>query len=207
MGDYANTAYGGDGEELQVNRAEINQQQQQRQSQNRNVTILPVYQQYGTITVSNSVVSYPNAASAPIVDVPGASTSPNDFLAQGLSTGGSSTSFAGQQKTPNVYINGLPPHFPEEQLEALAAPFGEVKSVSLPTYRDSLSGKPKEFGFVKFMNVEVANAAMEDADGKEIEWRQVQLDCSQPGDGDGTHNTLADRMAACSDTPRHIHFS
>jgi nucleolin len=84
---------------------------------------------------------------------------------------------------------------------------GEVKSVSLPTYRDSLSGKPKEFGFVKFMNVEVANAAMEDADGKEIEWRQVQLDCSQPGDGDGTHNTLADRMAACSDTPRHIHFS
>ncbi|KAF8335617.1 hypothetical protein F5887DRAFT_1250778 [Amanita rubescens] len=32
-------------------------------------------------------------------------------------------------KTPNVYINGLPPHFPEEQLYALAAPFGAIRSV------------------------------------------------------------------------------
>ncbi|KAJ7661156.1 hypothetical protein B0H17DRAFT_1212343 [Mycena rosella] len=33
------------------------------------------------------------------------------------------------EKTPNVYINGLPPNFPEDQLFALAAPFGEVRSV------------------------------------------------------------------------------
>jgi hypothetical protein len=32
-------------------------------------------------------------------------------------------------KTPNVYINGLPPYFPEEQLYALTAPFGSVRSV------------------------------------------------------------------------------
>lgn len=50
------------------------------------------------------------------------------------------------QKTPNVYINGLPPHFPEGQLFALAAPFGEVKSVWTFTHhvRDSESG----YGFV-----------------------------------------------------------
>lgn len=50
------------------------------------------------------------------------------------------------QKTPNVYINGLPPHFPEDQLYALAAPFGEVRSVRTFTrhVRDSESG----YGFV-----------------------------------------------------------
>lgn len=54
-------------------------------------------------------------------------------------------------KTPNVYINGLPPHFPEEQLYALAAPFGEVKSVRTFTrhVRDSESG----YGFVLYVLV------------------------------------------------------
>lgn len=49
-------------------------------------------------------------------------------------------------KTPNVYINGLPPHFPEDQLYALTAHFGEVRSVRTFTrhVRDSESG----YGFV-----------------------------------------------------------
>jgi hypothetical protein len=57
-------------------------------------------------------------------------------------------------KTPNVYINGLPPHFPEDQLYALAAPFGEVKSVRTFTrhVRDSESG----YGFVLYVNVAIA---------------------------------------------------
>ncbi|KAG6863567.1 hypothetical protein C0991_005021, partial [Blastosporella zonata] len=54
-------------------------------------------------------------------------------------------------KTPNVYINGLPPHFPEDQLYALAAPFGAVRSVRTFTrhVRDSESG----YGFVLFEKV------------------------------------------------------
>jgi len=50
------------------------------------------------------------------------------------------------QKTPNVYINGLPPHFPEDQLFALASPFGEIRSVRTFTrhVRDNESG----YGFV-----------------------------------------------------------
>ncbi len=32
-------------------------------------------------------------------------------------------------KSPNVYINGLPPYFPEDELLALATPFGVVRSV------------------------------------------------------------------------------
>lgn len=56
------------------------------------------------------------------------------------------TPFDDSHKTPNVYINGLPPHFPEDQLYALTAPFGEVKSVRTFTrhVRDSESG----YGFV-----------------------------------------------------------
>ncbi|KAF5336443.1 hypothetical protein D9611_006601 [Ephemerocybe angulata] len=141
--EYEN-GYGREGDEFQQNMAEANQQQQR---QNANVTtIQPVYQQYGTITVSNSVVSFPNSGSnAPL---------PTSGDSNGISTSTSATSFPGQQKTPNVYINGLPPHFPEEQLEALATPFGEVKSVRTFTrhVRDSESG----YGFVLFETVEAA---------------------------------------------------
>ncbi|KAJ7191116.1 hypothetical protein GGX14DRAFT_601192 [Mycena pura] len=35
---------------------------------------------------------------------------------------------ADKDKTPNVYINGLPPNFPKDQLSALAAPLGAVRS-------------------------------------------------------------------------------
>ncbi|KAF8655598.1 hypothetical protein AX16_003019 [Volvariella volvacea WC 439] len=57
-------------------------------------------------------------------------------------------------KTPNVYINGLPPHFPEDQLYALAAPFGDIRSVRTFTrhVRDSESG----YGFVLFETVDAA---------------------------------------------------
>jgi len=61
----------------------------------------------------------------------------------------STTTFDMGQKTPNVYINGLPPHFPEDQLFALASPFGEIRSVRTFTrhVRDSESG----YGFVLYV--------------------------------------------------------
>ena len=50
------------------------------------------------------------------------------------------------QKTPNVYINGLPPHYPEDELFNLASEFGSIRSVRTFTrhVRDSESG----YGFV-----------------------------------------------------------
>jgi len=65
----------------------------------------------------------------------------------GFPTSNSDSALASMgQKTPNVYINGLPPHFPEDQLFALASPFGEIRSVRTFTrhVRDSESG----YGFV-----------------------------------------------------------
>ena len=43
-------------------------------------------------------------------------------------------------RTPNVYINGLPPNFPEQDLFALARPFGNVKSVR--SFTRHVSEKP-----------------------------------------------------------------
>jgi hypothetical protein len=41
---------------------------------------------------------------------------------------------------PNVYINGLPPNFPEEQLYALTKDFGGV--VSVRTFTRHVSDRP-----------------------------------------------------------------
>ncbi|KAF7300490.1 hypothetical protein HMN09_00933400 [Mycena chlorophos] len=58
------------------------------------------------------------------------------------------------EKTPNVYINGLPPNFPEDQLFQLAVPFGTVRSVRSFTRHvgDSETG----YGFVLFDTIAAA---------------------------------------------------
>ncbi|KAF8628059.1 hypothetical protein AX17_006062 [Amanita inopinata Kibby_2008] len=57
-------------------------------------------------------------------------------------------------KTPNVYINGLPPHFPEEQLYALAAPYGPIRSVR--TFTRHVKESESGYGFVLFETVDAA---------------------------------------------------
>ncbi|KAH0834967.1 hypothetical protein J3R83DRAFT_10676 [Lanmaoa asiatica] len=47
---------------------------------------------------------------------------------------------ATSERTPNVYINGLPAHFSEQALFALARPFGNIKSVR--TFTRHVSEKP-----------------------------------------------------------------
>ncbi|KAI0309234.1 hypothetical protein OF83DRAFT_1179871, partial [Amylostereum chailletii] len=49
-------------------------------------------------------------------------------------------------RTPNVYINGLPPNFPEDQLYAMTAEFGPV--VSVRTFTRHVSDRPSGYGFV-----------------------------------------------------------
>ncbi|KAG2340807.1 hypothetical protein BDR05DRAFT_1002199 [Suillus weaverae] len=62
-------------------------------------------------------------------------------------------------RTPNVYINGLPPHFPEQELFALTRPFGEVKSVR--SFTRHVSEKPTGYGFVLFSDVDSAEKCIE----------------------------------------------
>lgn len=86
--------------------------------------------------------SHPMFSSSSPMDAGGPSGSAVDFPTSVSESGMA----GGVQKTANVYINGLPPHFPEDQLFALAAPFGGVRSVRTFTrhVRDSESG----YGFV-----------------------------------------------------------
>jgi hypothetical protein len=97
-------------------------------------------QQQQTISLglpsSQSQPMFSSSSASPMDSGAGFPTSVSD---SGMAAGG-------VQKTANVYINGLPPHFPEDQLFALAAPFGGVRSVRTFTrhVRDSESG----YGFV-----------------------------------------------------------
>ncbi|KAF7289770.1 hypothetical protein MIND_01350900 [Mycena indigotica] len=52
------------------------------------------------------------------------------------------------EKTPNVYINGLPPNFPEDQLFQLAVPFGTVRSVR--SFTRHVGDTETGYGFVLF---------------------------------------------------------
>ena len=49
-------------------------------------------------------------------------------------------------RTPNVYINGLPPHFPDESLYLMTRDFGHVLSVR--TFTRCVGEKMSGYGFV-----------------------------------------------------------
>ncbi|KAI0777265.1 hypothetical protein BD413DRAFT_466980 [Trametes elegans] len=60
---------------------------------------------------------------------------------------------------PNVYINGLPPNFPEDDLLAMTRPFGKVLSVR--TFTRHVSDKPSGYGFVLFEALDAAEKCIE----------------------------------------------
>ncbi|KAI0064866.1 hypothetical protein BV25DRAFT_1836704 [Artomyces pyxidatus] len=62
-------------------------------------------------------------------------------------------------RTPNVYINGLPPNFPEEQLYAMTKEFGGV--ISVRTFTRHVSDRPSGYGFVLFETVESAEKCID----------------------------------------------
>ncbi|KAI9459153.1 hypothetical protein BJY52DRAFT_383079 [Lactarius psammicola] len=64
-----------------------------------------------------------------------------------------------EPRIPNVYINGLPPNFPEEQLYALTKDFGGV--VSVRTFTRHVSDRPSGYGFVLFDSIESAEKCIE----------------------------------------------
>ena len=49
-------------------------------------------------------------------------------------------------KTPNIYINGLPPNFPDESLYLMCRDFGQVLSVR--TFTRCVGEKMSGYGFV-----------------------------------------------------------
>ncbi|KAI5117830.1 hypothetical protein M0805_003307 [Coniferiporia weirii] len=62
-------------------------------------------------------------------------------------------------RTPNVYINGLPPHFPDESLYIMTRDFGHVLSVR--TFTRCVGEKMSGYGFVLFDSIESAERCIE----------------------------------------------
>ncbi|TDL14314.1 RNA-binding domain-containing protein [Rickenella mellea] len=71
----------------------------------------------------------------------------------------------------------------EDNLWEVFAEYGEVKSVRLPTDRDTQ--RPKGFGYVEFTDLESAKKAFESAQGLDVQGRPIRLDYSQPRSNDG----------------------
>ncbi|KAL0573021.1 hypothetical protein V5O48_008931, partial [Marasmius crinis-equi] len=87
---------------------------------------------------------------------------PGSNVASGLAPSESTLSdgfSSDQNKTSNVYINGLPPHYPEDQLFELAAPFGEIRSVR--SFTRHVGEKESGYGFVLFETVEAAEKCIQ----------------------------------------------
>ncbi|KAH9831186.1 uncharacterized protein C8Q71DRAFT_680457, partial [Rhodofomes roseus] len=62
-------------------------------------------------------------------------------------------------RTPNVYINGLPPNFPEEELFKMTREFGNV--ISVRTFTRHVCDKPSGYGFVLFELIDAAEKCIE----------------------------------------------
>ncbi len=75
-----------------------------------------------------------------------------------------------------IYVGNLPFSATEEEVTELFAEFGDVKSVSLITDRDS--GRPRGFGFVEMEDG--ADAAIESLDRTEMGGRTLNVSEARP---------------------------
>lgn len=93
----------------------------------------------------------------PLPDIEIHQAAPSSFMNSATATDGNWTPapsdksdggdpYEDSNKTPNVYINGLPPNYPEDQLFELAAPFGPVRSVR--SFTRHVGEKESGYGFV-----------------------------------------------------------
>jgi len=66
-----------------------------------------------------------------------------------------------------VYVGNISRHISDKQFHALALPFGNADSVSVP--RDIESGRTKGYGFLEFANRDDALAVIAGLHGKDID--------------------------------------
>lgn len=92
----------------------------------------------------------------------------------------------GDESSPpsaTLFVGNLSFGVVEDTLWEFFGEFGEVKSVRLPTDRET--GRPKGFGYVEFGDIDGAKKAYEGAQGSDIEGRSIRIDYSQPRDTSG----------------------
>jgi nucleolin len=90
-----------------------------------------------------------------------------------------------------LFVANLAFSVKEDTLRELFGEYGEVKSVRLPTDRES--GRPKGIGYVEFESVESAKKAFHGSRNAEIEGRNICLDFTQPRDGGPNSLSVVER--------------
>lgn len=78
----------------------------------------------------------------------------------------------------NLFVGNFSWNLNEEDMREVFAPYGEIESVRLIT--DKFSGRSKGFGFVKFVNEEDAEKALEELNGKEVDGREIVVNVARP---------------------------
>lgn len=77
-----------------------------------------------------------------------------------------------------LYVGNLPYSMTDESLAELFASFGEVTEAKVIS--DKFSGRSKGFGFVTMADEKVAEKAIAEMNGKEVEGRAIVVNVSRP---------------------------
>ncbi|KAF8193207.1 hypothetical protein K438DRAFT_1969697 [Mycena galopus ATCC 62051] len=121
---------------------------------------IPIPSTPATVPVAVAIAASVPAPVSPPASTPARAPSPLPAPAPAVHEPQTQTAHAQTQpqphtdKTPNVYINGLPPNFPEDQLFALASPFGAVRSVR--SFTRHVGDAETGYGFVLFDSIAAA---------------------------------------------------
>jgi cold-inducible RNA-binding protein len=84
----------------------------------------------------------------------------------------------------NIYVGNLPRKASENELTALFAQFGEVKSSKI--IKDNLSGESRGFAFIEMPDTAAANQAIKELDSKEFCERKLKVNEAKPKSTGGT---------------------
>ncbi|MEK6928949.1 MAG: RNA-binding protein [Nanoarchaeota archaeon] len=79
-----------------------------------------------------------------------------------------------------LYVGNLPFDVDQKKLAELFSAYGEVGEVALITFKDT--GRSKGFGFVTLQSDEMAEKAIAEMNGKEIEGRKLTVNEARPLD-------------------------
>jgi len=77
-----------------------------------------------------------------------------------------------------LFVGGLAFNTTEENLHAFFTRVGDVMSAAIVTDRDT--GHSRGFGFVEMTNIETAERAVADLNGRELDGRSLKVELAKP---------------------------
>ena len=84
----------------------------------------------------------------------------------------------GAEEKNKLYVGNLPYSIDQDGLRKMFEESGEVTDAVVIS--DKFSGRSKGFGFVTFADEKVAEKAIKDMDGKELEGRALKVNVARP---------------------------